>query len=102
MARAVEISLGRPAEFEEWETDAAAGTRSRSEIAPESERVPDGGRQGYNRSSVTKYIRLSTRTPPRAMARWPRHAWTSIFTYAVILIAFPILCYLAYAWVRGE
>ena len=36
------------------------------------------------------------------MARWPRHAWTSIFTYAVILILFPILCYLAYAWVRGE
>ena len=36
------------------------------------------------------------------MARWPRHTWTSIFTYTVILVMFPILCYLAYAWVRGD
>jgi hypothetical protein len=35
------------------------------------------------------------------MARWPRHVWTSIYTYAVIFIVFPLLCLLAYAWVRG-
>lgn len=35
-----------------------------------------------------------------AMARWPRHVWTSILTYAIIFVAFPLLCLLAYAWVR--
>jgi hypothetical protein len=35
------------------------------------------------------------------MARWPRHLWTSIFTYGTIFVLFPILCLLAYAWVRG-
>jgi len=35
------------------------------------------------------------------MARWPRHTWTSIFTYVVMFILFPLLCYLAYRWVRG-
>jgi hypothetical protein len=35
------------------------------------------------------------------MARWPRHTWTSIFTYAVVFILFPIICFLAYRWVRG-
>ena len=35
------------------------------------------------------------------MARWPRHVWTSIYTYAVIFLLFPLLCLLAYAWVRG-
>ena len=34
------------------------------------------------------------------MARWPRHVWTSIFTYGVIYVGFPLLCLLAYAWVR--
>jgi hypothetical protein len=37
--------------------------------------------------------------PP--MARWPRHVWTSIFTYATVFVLFPLLCLLAYAWVRG-
>ena len=36
------------------------------------------------------------------MARWPRHAWTTIFTYATVFMLFPILCWLAYAWVRGQ
>jgi hypothetical protein len=36
-----------------------------------------------------------------SMARWPRNYWTTIFTYAAIFIAFPLLCYLAYWWVRG-
>ena len=35
-----------------------------------------------------------------AMARWPRHVWTSIFTYGLIFIGFPLLCFLAYAWVQ--
>ena len=35
------------------------------------------------------------------MARWPRHIWTSIFTYGVVFVMFPILCWLAYAWVQG-
>ena len=37
----------------------------------------------------------------RQMARWPRHVWTSIFTYATVFVLFPLLCLLAYAWVRG-
>jgi hypothetical protein len=35
------------------------------------------------------------------MARWPRHVWTSIFTYATVFVLFPLLCLLAYAWVKG-
>ena len=35
------------------------------------------------------------------MARWPRHVWTSIFTYATVFVLFPLLCLLAYAWVTG-
>ena len=35
------------------------------------------------------------------MARWPRHVWTSIFTYAAIFILFPLCAGLAYAWVQG-
>ncbi|QDT75356.1 hypothetical protein I41_45660 [Lacipirellula limnantheis] len=36
------------------------------------------------------------------MARWPRHFWTTLFTYGIIFIGFPVLCWLAYTWVRGE
>jgi len=35
------------------------------------------------------------------MARWPRSVWTTVFTYAAIFVAFPLLCYLAWLWVRG-
>jgi hypothetical protein len=35
------------------------------------------------------------------MARWPRHVWTTIATYALVFILFPLLCALAYFWVRG-
>ena len=35
------------------------------------------------------------------MARWPRHKWTTLFTYGVMFLLFPILCFLAYAYVRG-
>jgi hypothetical protein len=35
------------------------------------------------------------------MARWPRHVWTSIFTYGTVFVLFPLLCLLAYGWVRG-
>jgi hypothetical protein len=60
--------------------------------------------QSWHRSPARPFppFELTDSAPLGTMARWPRHAWTSIFTYAVILILFPILCYLAYAWVRGE
>lgn len=35
------------------------------------------------------------------MARWPRHVWTTIFTYVLIFVVFPLLCALAVYWVRG-
>lgn len=35
------------------------------------------------------------------MARWPRHVWTTIFTYGAIFVLFPLLSLLAYGWVRG-
>jgi hypothetical protein len=35
------------------------------------------------------------------MARWPHSTWTTIFTYAAIFLLFPLLCYLAYRFVRG-
>jgi len=35
------------------------------------------------------------------MARWPEHLWTTLFTYAVIFIGFPLLCLLLWSWVRG-
>jgi hypothetical protein len=35
------------------------------------------------------------------MARWPRNARTTIFTYLAVFLLFPILCWLAYAWVQG-
>lgn len=35
------------------------------------------------------------------MARWPEHAWTTIFTYGLIFIGFPLLCLLLWQWVRG-
>src|SRR3954464_2359120 len=50
-------------------------------------------------------VPLQPRKPRNAyntpMARWPRHVWTSIFTYATVFVLFPLLCLLAYAWVRG-
>jgi hypothetical protein len=27
--------------------------------------------------------------------------WTTVFTYAAVFILFPLLAWLAYAWVRG-
>ena len=36
-----------------------------------------------------------------AMARWPRQTWTTLFTYLTVFLLFPVLCLLAYAWVRG-
>ncbi len=35
------------------------------------------------------------------MARWPRRTWTTLLTYAIIFVGFPLLCLLAYAWVQG-
>jgi len=34
------------------------------------------------------------------MARWPRHVWTTIFTYGTIFVLFPALCWLAVQWLR--
>lgn len=36
------------------------------------------------------------------MARWPKHLWTTLFTYGVIFVGFPILCFLLWSWVRGR
>jgi hypothetical protein len=36
------------------------------------------------------------------MARWPHHVWTTLFTYGVIFIGFPLLAFLLWAWVRGR
>jgi len=35
------------------------------------------------------------------MARWPHEFRMTVFTYALIFIAFPLLSFLAYAWVQG-
>jgi hypothetical protein len=35
------------------------------------------------------------------MARWPRRTWTTLFTYGAIFLMFPILAFLAYAFVNG-
>ena len=35
------------------------------------------------------------------MARWPRKRWTTAFTYGAILVFFPVLAAVAYAFVRG-
>ena len=44
---------------------------------------------------------ISPRFPSYVMARWPRQTWTSILTYAIVFVLFPLLCYLAWAWVNG-
>jgi hypothetical protein len=36
------------------------------------------------------------------MARWPNHLWTTLFTYGVIFVGFPLLCYLFSLWVRSS
>ena len=35
------------------------------------------------------------------MARWPRRVWTTLLTYALVFVGFPLLAYLAYLYVRG-
>jgi len=35
------------------------------------------------------------------MARWPQHLWTTLFTYTVIFVGFPLLCMMLWRWVRG-
>jgi hypothetical protein len=36
------------------------------------------------------------------MARWPRQFRTSMITYGIVFLLFPLLCYLSYLWVRGK
>ena len=50
---------------------------------------------------ITRVAAIPTHPGRHAMARWPRRAWTTLFTYATIFLLFPLLCFLAYAWVRG-
>jgi hypothetical protein len=35
------------------------------------------------------------------MARWPQRLWTTLFTYTVIFVGFPLLAWLLYRWVRA-
>jgi hypothetical protein len=35
------------------------------------------------------------------MARWPRSVRTTIFTYGTVFVFFPVLCWLAYAFIQG-
>jgi hypothetical protein len=35
------------------------------------------------------------------MARWPQHIWTTLFTYTVIFVGFPLLAFALWKWVRG-
>lgn len=34
------------------------------------------------------------------MARWPNNLWTTLFTYGLIFIGFPLLALLLWRWVR--
>lgn len=36
------------------------------------------------------------------MARWPLRTWTTMVTYGLIFAGFPLLCWLAWAFVRGR
>ena len=47
------------------------------------------------------FRRENSSRPLFGMERWPRHYWTSIFTYGVIFVMFPVFCWVAYAWVQG-
>jgi len=38
----------------------------------------------------------------KPMARWPERLWTTLFTYSVIFVGFPLLCYIFWYWVRGK
>ena len=49
---------------------------------------------------IMAILPIAAPRPGISMARWPRHVWTSLFTYGVVFVAFPVLCLLAYAWVR--
>ena len=35
------------------------------------------------------------------MARWPRQTWTTVLTYGAVFVLFPLLAFLAYAYVQG-
>ncbi len=36
------------------------------------------------------------------MARWPKNLWTTLFTYGLIFLGFPLLCFAMWSWVRGR
>jgi len=50
-----------------------------------------------------RFVQLRPKLEEEAnMARWPRTAWTTLFTYGAIFLLFPLLCWLAYLWVQGR
>lgn len=54
-----------------------------------------------SRSRATLPTLASSKFDYHPMARWPQHTWTTWVTYGLIFILFPLLCVLAYAYVRG-
>ena len=55
----------------------------------------------WNPETAIRVGYARTLTAERSMARWPRRTWTTLYTYGTIFIAFPLLAYVALAWVRG-
>ena len=35
------------------------------------------------------------------MAQWPDNKFTTWFTYGLVFVGFPILCWLAWLWMKG-
>ena len=58
-------------------------------------------RRGEKGSRIGGYGTPNVPATLDTMARWPRHVWTSIFTYGTVFVLFPLLCLLAHGWVRG-
>lgn len=64
--------------------------------------APRLGRGSIEKLSLGRSLGFPTpNAPTRAMARWPKHRWTSLFTYGAVFVLLPLCCLLAYAWVRG-
>lgn len=36
------------------------------------------------------------------MAHWPDNRFTTWFTYLIVFVGFPILCWLSWWWLRGR
>ena len=66
--------------------------------------MPSRGAQvDWLQTGILNYLNvLSPPSSGNTMARWPRHAWTTLFTYGIIFVGFPTLCVLFWMWVRGR